>query len=150
VADSRKYWLGFELGNLVILNRQNMKTPLLARKFEYWICGLFKILEIICPTVIGLCLHKMWQMHQFFYISLIEPVIKGNWDVDLYDILKPSNSIENTPEYDVDKVTCLTPNSGKVAYLVNRKGRLETKPRTRKHFKNCLSVCAKEELGVIH
>jgi hypothetical protein len=66
--------------------------------------GLFKLLDIISPTVGRHRLHKMWKIYPVFHVSLLEPFVKANWDVHLHAGLKTSDPIENAPKYDVDKV----------------------------------------------
>jgi hypothetical protein len=112
----------FELGNLVMLNGKNIKTRRLARKLDHQMYGPFEILDIISPTAVHLRLPKTWKIHPVFHVSLIEPFVKGNRDVDLNAVLKTSDSIKNAPEYDIDKVMGSTKKDGKVLYLVKWKG----------------------------
>jgi hypothetical protein len=93
---------------------------------------------------------KRWKIHPVFHVSLIEPFVKGNRDVDLNAILKTSDPIENAPEYDVDKVIGSTEKDGKVLYLVKWKGWPAKKHWTREPFDSFYSVGAKEELRVFH
>jgi hypothetical protein len=61
-----------------------------------------------------------------FHVSLIEPFVKGNRDVDFNAVLKPSNPIENAPDYDVNKVMGSTEIDVKVLYLVEGLASKET------------------------
>jgi hypothetical protein len=47
---------------------------------------------------------KNMENSSSFHVSLIGLFIKGNRNVDVEDILKHTDLIENPPEYDVDKV----------------------------------------------
>jgi hypothetical protein len=64
---------------------------------------------------------QTWKIHLAFHLSLIEPFVKGNRDVDLNTVLKPSDCIKHAPEYDIDKVLGLTEQDVKVLYLVKWK-----------------------------
>jgi hypothetical protein len=83
-------------------------------------------------------------------MSLIEPFVKGNQDVDLNTILKTSESIKNAPDYDVDKVLGSTEKDGKVLYLVKWKSWPAKQRWTRDRFNRVYSVGAKEELRVFY
>jgi hypothetical protein len=61
-------------------------------------------------------LPKTWKIHPVFHILLIEPFVKGNWDVDLNAVLKSVDPIEHAPEYVEGKVMSSTGNDGKVLY----------------------------------
>jgi hypothetical protein len=102
-----------------MVNGKNIKTRLRARKLEHKMYGPFKIPDIISPMAVLLRLPKMWKIHPVCYVSLIEPFVKGNWDIDLNAILKTSDPMENAPEYDMDKVMGSTEKDGKVLYLLD-------------------------------
>jgi hypothetical protein len=140
----------FKPGNLVMLNGKNNKPSRSARKLEHKMYGLYEILDIISPTAVRLCLPKTWKIYPGFHISLIEPFVKGNRDVDLNAVLKTSDPIENAPEYDVDKVMGSTEKHRRVLPLVKWKGWPVKKHWTREPFDSFYSVGAKEELRVFH
>jgi hypothetical protein len=112
--------------------------------------GPFKILNIISPMAVCLCLPKTWEVHPVFNISLIEPFVKGKWDVDLNTVLKTSDTIQKTPEYEIDQVMGSTEKDGNVFYLVKWEGWPTQKYDTKKPFDSFYSVGAKEELRVFH
>jgi hypothetical protein len=87
-----------------MLNGKTIKTRRPARKLEHKMYGPYEILDSISPTAVRLRLPKMWKIHPVFHVSLIEPFVKGNRDVDLNAVLKTSDPIGNAAEYDVDKV----------------------------------------------
>jgi hypothetical protein len=66
--------------------------------------GPYEILVIISPTAVHLCLPKTLKVHPVFDVSLIEPFVKGNRDLDLNLILPTSDPIDNAPEYDIHTV----------------------------------------------
>jgi hypothetical protein len=112
----------YEMGNFVMLNGKNTKTRRAAQKLDHKLYGPFEILEVVSPTALRLRLPKTWKIHPVVHVSLIEPCIKGNRDVNVEDILKNTDPIENAPEYDVDKVMNSMEKDGKVLYLVKWKG----------------------------
>jgi hypothetical protein len=136
----------FEASNLVMLNGKNIKTRRPARKLEHKMYGPFEILDIISPTAVRLCLPKTWKIYSVLHVSLIEPFVKGNRDVDLNAVLKTSDPIESAPEYNIDKVMGSTEKDGKVLCLVKWRGWPAKKHWTREPFESFYSVGAKEEL----
>jgi hypothetical protein len=112
--------------------------------------GSFEILDFIYLMAVRLHLPKTWKIHQVFHVSLIEPFVKGNGDVDPNAVLKTSDPIENSPEYDIDKVIGSKNKDGKVLYLVKWKGWPAKKHWTRELLDSFYSVGAKEELRVFH
>jgi hypothetical protein len=149
-AQSRIEPPSFEAGNLVMRNGKNIKTRHPARKPHHNIFGLFEILDIISFTAVRLRLPTTWKIHPVFHVSLIEPFVKGNWDLDLNAILKTSDPIENAPEDDVDKVMRSTEKDWKVLYLVKSKGWPVKKHWTREPFDSLYSVGANEELSIFY
>jgi hypothetical protein len=140
----------FKPGNLVMLNGKNIKTRRPARKLEHKMYGPYEILDIISPTAVRLHLPKTWKIHPVFHVSLIEPFVKGNRDVDLNAVLKTSDPIENATEYDVDKVMGSTEKDSRVLYLVKWKRWPAKKHWTREPFDSFYPVGAKEEVRVFH
>jgi hypothetical protein len=107
-----------EIRSLVKFNRKNIKTRGAARKLKHKMYGSFEIVDIILPMPVGLCLPKSWKIHQVFHISIVEPFVKGNRDVNLNAVINTSDPIESPPDYDIDKVTCSVEKDGKISYLV--------------------------------
>jgi hypothetical protein len=71
-----------------MVNGKNIKTHCLARKLDHKFYRPFEILEVVSPMALRLRLLKTWKIHPVFQVSLIEPLIKGNWDVNVEDIPK--------------------------------------------------------------
>jgi hypothetical protein len=117
-----------------------------ARKLEHKMYGPYEILDLISPTAVCLRLPKTWKLHPVFHVSLINPFVKAHRDLDLNAVLKPSDPIENAPEYDVAKVMSSTDNDRRVLYLVKCKGCPAKKHWTRESFDSFYSEGAKEEL----
>jgi hypothetical protein len=133
-----------------MLNGKNIKTRHPGRKPDHKMYGRFEIQDIISPTAVHLRFPKTWKIHPVFYVSLIEPFVKGNRDVDLNAILKTSDPITNAPDYDEDKVMGSTEKDGKVLYLVKWNGWPAKNHWTRKPLASFYSVGAKEELRVVY
>jgi hypothetical protein len=93
-----------ELPNLLRLNGKNIKTPWAASKLDHTMYGRFKILENISPMAIHLHHPKPLMICLVIHIYLIESLLKGNQVIDLNSKLNTSDTIENTPEYEVEKV----------------------------------------------
>jgi hypothetical protein len=140
----------FELCNLLMLTGKNIKTHQPARKLDHKMYRPFEILDITSLTAVSLRLPKTWKINPDFHVSLIEPFVNGNRDVDLNSVLKTSDPIENAPEYDVDKVMGSTKKDRKVLYLVKWEARLAKTHWTREPFDSFYSVGAKEKLRVFH
>jgi hypothetical protein len=140
----------FEPSNVVMLNGKNIKCGRLARKSEHKMYGPFEILDIISPMAERLRLPERWKIHPVFHVSLIEPFVKSNREVDVNAVLKTSNPIENAPECGVDRFMGSTEKDGKVLSMVKWKGSPATKHWTREPFDSCYSVGTKEELRVFH
>jgi hypothetical protein len=80
--------------------------------------GPFEILDVISLPAVRHRLPKMWTIHSIFHVSLLEPFVKGNRDIDLNAVLTTPDPIKNAPEYDEDKVMGSIEKDGKVLYLV--------------------------------
>jgi hypothetical protein len=98
--------------------------------------GPFEILDIIYPMLVRLRLPKISKIYLVFHVSLIEPFVEGNRDVDLNAILKTSEPIEHAPEYDIDNIMGSTETDGKVEYLVKWNGGPAKEHWTKEPFKS--------------
>jgi hypothetical protein len=141
-AESPRY----NKGDLVMLNGKNIKTRRPSRKLDHKLYGPFEILELISQTAIRLRLPKTWKIHPIFHVSLIEPFITGGKEVNIDEILRSAEPVENAPEYDVHKIMGSSKKNGKVLYWVKWKGWPAKKNWTREPFDNFYSVGAQEEL----
>jgi len=63
---------------------------------------------------------QKWKIHNVFHVSLLEPYRTSEYQValDPSQILRKSDSIEQSEEYDVDKVLGSTKKRRRVLYLV--------------------------------
>ena len=67
----------YAVGQLIILNAYHLKTRYFTRKFDYKMVNPFRVFNIISLTVIRLDLPKKQRIHNFFYISFLEPYRTG-------------------------------------------------------------------------
>jgi hypothetical protein len=84
--DKAQYYLEarcFEVYNLVIFKRQNIKIAHLAGKPEQKMYDPYKIPDIIYLIGGQLGLLKMKTTRSVFLVSILELFVKGNQDVDL-------------------------------------------------------------------
>jgi hypothetical protein len=80
--------------------------------------GRLQILDIISPTGVHLRLPNRGKIYPVVYVSLIEHLVKGNWDFDLNAVVTTTDPIDNDPECDIDKVIRSTEKDGNVVHLV--------------------------------
>ena len=96
MAERRKNkFTGFELGQLVWLHTQNIKTNYhkkIAPKRE----GPFKIIEIIGPLNYRLQLPSTWKLHNNFHAIFLMPYTEN--EVHGPNYLRPPPDIENDEE----------------------------------------------------
>ena len=86
---------GFELGQLVWLDTQNIKTNYhkkIAPKHE----GPFKIIEILGPLNYRLQLPSTWKLHNNFHAIFLMPYMEN--EVHGPNYLRPPPDIENDEE----------------------------------------------------
>jgi len=82
--------------------------------------GPFQIEKIVSPLAIQLTLPRKWKIHNVFHVSLIEPY----WASNLLGPVKPSkvlheaNDIEQSEEYDVNKVMSSTRKGHRILYVI--------------------------------
>jgi hypothetical protein len=65
--------LKYSVGDLVMLNRKNLKPQRPSRKLEAKLHGPCKISKVLSPTAIVLELPNRWCIHNAFHVSLIQP-----------------------------------------------------------------------------
>jgi hypothetical protein len=85
-----------------------------------------------------------------FICSLLELWVKANRDEDFNVVLKTSDHIANTTNYEADKVMGLTDKDRRVLYLVKWKVGPAKDHYTRQPLDSYYSVGAKEKLRVFH
>ena len=112
-----------QVGDLVFLNRKNIKTARPSLKLDHKHLGPFKISRMINPVAFELNLPATMRIHPVFHVSLLEPKTK--------DIIKafvqpppPPIVVANQVQYEVQEVLD-SRRSGKskaLQYLIRWKG----------------------------
>jgi len=63
----------YQVGDLVILSRRNIKTRHPSKKLDHNNHGPFQVEKIISPLAIRLTLPRKWKIHNVFHVALLEP-----------------------------------------------------------------------------
>jgi hypothetical protein len=140
----------YSKGDLVMLSGKNIRTRRPCKKLDHKLHGPFEITEVISETAMRLNLPVKWKIHKVFHVSLLEPFIQGNREVNLEKVLDAADPIEADDEYHVEEVMGSVEKKGKVSYLVKWRGFPAKKDWTRENYENFYSVGAKEELRKFH
>jgi hypothetical protein len=136
----------YSKGDLVMRSGKNIRTRRPCKKLDHKLHGPFEITEVISETAMRLNLPVKWKIHKVFHISLLEPVIQGNREVNLEKVLDAADLIEADDEYHVEEVMGSVEKKGQVSYLVKWRGFPAKKDWTPKDYDNFYSIGAKEEL----
>jgi hypothetical protein len=139
-----------EQDNLVMPNQKNIKTHCPAQNLDHNMYRPFEIIDIISLMAVCHRLRKSWKIYPVMYVSLIEPFVKSNCDVDLNTILKFSDYIENAPEYDTDKGIGSIAKDGEILYLSIFKGWPAKKQLTREPSASFYSLGIIKELRLFY
>ena len=111
----------FQVGDLVWLNRKNIKTIRPCRKFDFKLLGPFKISEKVTDVNFRLDLPQSMKVHNVFHVSLLEPYRKNVIDNRVPPIVTPVES-DSLDVFDVEDIIDSRFVSGKLQYLVHWKG----------------------------
>jgi len=105
---------------LVMLNGRNIKTRRPSKKLDHKNYGPFQVEKIVSPLTVRLMLPRKWKIHNVFHISLFEPfrLSEQRALLDPTKLLREADDIEQSEEYDVDKVLGSTMRGCRVLYLV--------------------------------
>jgi len=103
---ARKASPAYQIGDLVMLSRRNIKTCCPARKLDHKNHGPFQIEKIVSPLAVRLMLPRKWKIYNVFHISLLEPyqTTKHRAPPDPSKVLREADDIEQSEEYDVEEV----------------------------------------------
>jgi len=63
----------FQVGDLVMLSRRNIKTRRPWKKLDHKNQGPFQIEKMVSPLAVRLTLPRKWKIHNVFHVSLLEP-----------------------------------------------------------------------------
>jgi hypothetical protein len=69
----------YEVGDLVILKGTNLKTRRASNKLDNKLHRLFQVKKVITPTAIQVTLPRSWEIHNVFYINLLDPYQMSIW-----------------------------------------------------------------------
>jgi len=70
---AQKELLAYQVGDLLMLNRCNIKTCRPSKKLDHKNYGPFQIEKIISPLAVPLTLPRKWKIHNVFHVTLLEP-----------------------------------------------------------------------------
>jgi len=148
---ARKEPPAYQAGDLVILNGRNIKTRRPSKKLDHKNHGPFQIGKIVSPLAVRLMLPRKWKIHNVFQVSLLEPYRTSEHRAppDPTKVLREADDIEQSEEYDVDKVMSSVErgrgNNKRILYLVKWLDSPEHKDWTEEPFDN-FSVGGLEKL----
>jgi len=110
----------YQIGDLVMLNGRNIKTRRHSRKLDHKNHGPFQVEQIVSPLTVRLMLPRKWKIHNVFHVSLLEPYRTSEHRAppNPSKILREADDIEQSKEYNVDKVLASTMKGRHVLYLV--------------------------------
>jgi len=120
-ADKRRSDLDFNIGDKVLLSTENIKTTRPSKKLDFRRAGPFKIIAKVGNVSYKLDLPaSMAALHPVFHISMLEPY----HDPSSGSVLPrtpappPPEVINNTPEYEVERILAKRTYRRQVQYLV--------------------------------
>ncbi len=112
----------FKVGDLVMLNRKNIKTQRSKLKFDAKFVGPFKITKKINDVAFRLELPQSWRIHNVFHKWLLEPIGNNPFPNQITNP-PPPELIEDDFEFEVDEIVDYRLFRGKKPqFLVHWKG----------------------------
>ena len=143
----------YKVGDLVMLNGRNIQTRRPTKKMDHKNHGPFLVEKIVSPHAIQLALPRNWRIHNVFHVSLLEPYRRSalRESPDAAQILRDTDDIEYSEEYDVDEVMAATQRTKKsrVMYLVKWLDYPARKDWTQEPYES-FSVGGREKLVIFH
>ena len=109
------------LGDLVFLNRKNIRTNRPSKKLDDKKLGPFKVIRAINPIAFELKLPNTMKIHPVFHISLLEPKTKDLITAHIQEP-PPPIIIDNEEQYEVEMILDSRERRGKREYLIHWKG----------------------------
>jgi hypothetical protein len=120
-ADKHRSHRDFELGDLVLLSTENLKTTRPSKKLDFRRAGPFKILSKVGNVSYKLDLpSSMSALHPVFHVSMLEPYqdpASGSF-LPRAPPPPPPDIIDNEPEFEVEAVLSKRTYRRQVQYLV--------------------------------
>lgn len=111
----------FSVGDKVWLVRKHIKTNRPSDKLDYKKLGPFEIIQQINPVAFKLQLPVHFLIHPVFHVSLLEKYTPAHEPGRRMKVFPP-DIIENTPEYEVEKILDAYYHNRKLYYVVSWKG----------------------------
>jgi hypothetical protein len=128
----------FQIGDLVFLNRKNIKTTRPARKLDDKFFGPFKIIQRINDVAFKLKLPASLKIHPVFHVSLFKPKDPDNIEVPSEPPPAPI-TIDDHEEFEVELILDSKKIRNTVKYLVHWKG-YDKQARSWEPY-SCLTNC---------
>jgi hypothetical protein len=72
----------FKEGDRAMLRGENIRTRRPSKKLDHKLHGPFEVKDIISKNAVRLTLPRSWKIHNVFHVSLLEPFVQGNREVD--------------------------------------------------------------------
>ena len=111
----------FKVGDLVFLNRKNIKTTRPSVKLDDKFFGPFKIIQQINDVAFKLNLPKTLKIHPVFHVSLLKPKDPNNISIPTPPAPDPI-TVDGNLEYEVEAILDSKSHRNSVRYLVHWKG----------------------------
>ena len=107
--------------------------------------------KVVSPLAVRLTLPRKWKIHNVFHVSLLEPyrTSEHRERPDPSKVLREADDIEQSEEYEVDKVLGSTKKGRRVLYLVKWWDYPDRKDWTEEPYDN-FSVGGLEKLREFH
>lgn len=114
--------IAYQVGDMVWLDRRNIKTTRSSNKLDSRRLGPFRVTEVINPVAVRLDLPPTMRIHPVFHASLLEPVATADF-LGRAQPVPPRVEIDGHVEDEVDEVLEARVGKGKKVYfLVDWKG----------------------------
>jgi hypothetical protein len=110
----------YQVGDLVVLNGQNIQTRRPSHKLDHKNHGPFQVEKIISPLAVKLSLPQKWKLHDVFHVSLVEPYRRSEHrePLNTAKVLREADDIKQSEEYHVEEVITSSKKGQRVHYLV--------------------------------
>ena len=117
-ADRKRRELSFNVGDMVYLNRKNIKTSRPSQKLDFKKLGPFKIIAKIGNAAYKLQLPVSMGIHNVFHISLLQPVIPNKFPGRTIP-LPPPIAVSDHMEFEVSEILDSKKTRSGIRYLVS-------------------------------
>jgi hypothetical protein len=140
----------YKVGDLVMLDGQNIQTRRPKDKLDHNKHGPIAIEKVVSPIAMWLSLPRKCKIHNTFHVSLLEPYNNSTRPPpDLLKIIDESDDIEGNKEWEIEEVLSSRKVKGKVLYRLRWKGYLLKKDHTEEPYE-CFIVGSLDALQEFH